>query len=95
MFVSRGLVDPKTVPNRDGRKGSRLIFLHHHGRCAGVDASGYIVQRHRAVQVYKPPECRNGETGAKWRVGPVIGLRSIPGAHEKTPAVNRFVRTEN
>ena len=31
MFVSRGLVDPKTALNLSSRKGSRLIFLHHKG----------------------------------------------------------------
>ena len=66
MFVSRGLVGPKTVPNRGSRKGSRLIFLHHVGLCAIADASGQAVQGRRSVQAYKPPENRNGETGVKW-----------------------------
>ena len=66
MFVSRGLVGPKTVPNRDSRKGSRLIFLHHGGLCAVADASGYTIQGCRSVEAYQPNENRNGETWVKW-----------------------------
>ncbi len=95
MFVSRGLVGPKTVPNRDSRKGSRLIFLHHGGFCAIANASGYTVQGRRSVEAYKPPENRNGEKGMKWLEGPVTGLRFIPGAREKAIAASHRVRTEN
>ncbi len=65
MFVSRGLVGPKAVLNRGGRKGSRLIFLRSTGPCPMPDASGQAERGSHCVQALKPPESRNGEKGVK------------------------------
>ena len=61
MFVSQGLVDPKTSLNRSRRKGSRLIFLHYRILCPYPDRSRYLEYISQCIQAPKPSENRNGE----------------------------------
>ena len=62
MFVSRGLVGPKTYRNSSTPKGKQVnIPVPSLLYPKGPDASGYVGQCCRAVQAPKRVECRNGE----------------------------------
>ena len=63
MFVSRGLVDPKANLNRDGRKGSRLIFLHLARFCSGEPDPDKPNRGSNLFKRGKPMESCNDE---KW-----------------------------
>ncbi len=76
MFISRGLVDPKTTLNRSGRKGSRLIFLHQFTFCPIPDTSGQAEHPCQGVPlINKVVENRNGEKQSKILEGGVFPFR--------------------
>jgi hypothetical protein len=61
MFVSRGLVGPKTYRKSSTPKGKQVnIPVPHDNK---TDVFGQVEQRRRAVQAPKSMESRNGE---KW-----------------------------
>ncbi len=63
MFVSRGLVGPKTYPNRSTPNGKQVNIPVPFN--IKTDASGYVKRPCLGVQACKPAESRNGEKQAK------------------------------
>ena len=63
MFVSRGLVGPKTYRNSSTPKGKQVNIPVPFSNQS--DVSGQAERRRRAVQAVKPVESRNGEKQTK------------------------------
>ena len=87
MFVSRGLVGPKSVLNRHRRKETRLIFRDHGLNCACNEACGYARLPCLANESHKGAKNRYGERRLKVNSGLFVGLERIPSAREKLHAV--------